>query len=276
MNDTRRASQSNPSIENTFAALRQRKRIALMPFIPAGYPDLETTAAALPALQQAGADLIEIGFPFSDPIADGPTVQESFTVALSKKLRIADVFESVASARKHVTMPLVSMVSYSIVYRYNLERFLNDAKNAGFDGLIVPDLPPPEAQNVTEKVRAAGLDTILLIAPTTAPERRAEVARLCSGFVYYLSVAGITGERDKLPPDLEANLRQLRTITRTPICVGFGVSKPQHVAQLSGLADGAIVGSAIVRRMQQHAHEGPSGIAAAVEDYCRELLSQVQ
>lgn len=264
------------TLAQTFADLRARKQIGLLPFIPAGYPDLATTTALLPALEHAGASAIEIGIPFSDPIADGPVVQGAFTAALAKKLRLADVFATIAAVRDQVSIPLIAMVSYSIVYRYNLERFLNDAKNAGFDGLIVPDLPPPEAQNVTDKVRAAGLDTILLIAPTTAPERRAEVARLCSGFVYYLSVAGITGERDKLPPDLEANLRQLRTITRTPICVGFGVSKPQHVAQLSGLADGAIVGSAIVRRMQQHAHEGPSGIAAAVEDYCRELLSQVQ
>jgi tryptophan synthase alpha chain len=262
------------SVRDAFANLNGR--IGLLPFIPAGYPDLATTREILPALQRGGASAIEIGIPFSDPIADGPVIQEAFTAALAKKVRITDVFATIASVRDQLSIPLIAMVSYSIVFRYNLERFLKEAKTAGFDGLILPDLPPPEAQNVTDKVRAAGLDTILLIAPTTAPERRAEVARLCSGFVYYLSVAGITGERDKLPADLQANLRQLRTITRTPVCVGFGVSKPQHVAQLSGLADGAIVGSAIVRRMQQHAQEGPAGIAAAVERYCRELISPVR
>jgi tryptophan synthase alpha chain len=262
------------SVRDAFANLNGR--IGLFPFIPVGYPDLQTTRELIPAIQRAGASAIEIGIPFSDPIADGPVVQEAFTAALAKKLRLADVFATIAAVRDQVSIPLIAMVSYSIVFRYDLDRFLKEAKSAGFDGLIIPDLPPPEAQKVTDKVRAAGLDTILLVAPTTAPERRAEVARLCSGFVYYLSVAGTTGERDKLPADLEANLRQLRTITRTPVCVGFGVSKPQHVAQLNGLADGAIVGSAIVRRMQQHAREGPTGIAAAAETLCRELLSRVQ
>ena len=262
------------SVRDAFANLNGR--IGLFPFIPVGYPDLQTTRELIPAIQRAGASAIEIGIPFSDPIADGPVVQEAFTAALAKKLRLADVFATIAAVRDQVSIPLIAMVSYSIVFRYNLDRFLADAKRAGFDGLIIPDLPPPEAQNVTDKVRAAGLDTILLIAPTTAPERRAEVARLCSGFIYYLSVSGITGERDKLPPDLESNLRQLRTITRTPLCVGFGVSKPEHVAQLSGLADGAIVGSGVVRQIQQHAAKDPSGIAAAVESYCRELLSQVR
>src|SRR5689334_9653776 len=166
------------SIAETFAALRARGQIALMPFIPAGYPDLETTAAALPAIEAAGANLVEVGFPFSDPIADGPVVQESFTVALSKKLKIADVFETVARARPTVSIPLVSMVSYSIVFRYGVDRFVSLAKQAGFDGLILPDLPPPEAQSICDKVRAGGLDTILLVAPTTTPQRRAEIARL--------------------------------------------------------------------------------------------------
>jgi tryptophan synthase alpha chain len=262
------------SIREAFASLGGR--IGLLPFIPAGYPDLATMRLVLPALERGGAAAVEIGIPFSDPIADGPVIQEAFTAALAKKVRLADVFATVATVRGQVSIPLIAMVSYSIVFRYGLERFLKEAKEAGFDGLILPDLPPPEAQVVAGKVRDAGLDTILLVAPTTAPERRAEVARLCSGFVYYLSVAGTTGERDKLPADLEANLRQLRTITRTPVCVGFGVSNPQHVKQLNGLADGAIVGSAVVRRMQKHLEEGAAGIAAAVEDYCRELLSQVQ
>ena len=135
---------SRRSIAQTFASLRDGGRIALMPFIPAGYPDLATTEAALPAMEAAGANLFEVGFPFSDPIADGPTVQESFTVALSKKLKIADVFESIARARPNVSVPLVSMVSYSIVYRYGLERFVAAAQQAGLDGLILPDLPPPE------------------------------------------------------------------------------------------------------------------------------------
>src|SRR5687767_14125404 len=136
------------TIRETFDALRARGEIALLPFIPAGYPDLATTLATLPALEAAGADGFEIGFPFSDPIADGPTVQEAFTAALSTKLKVADVFETIATAQSRVSIPLVSMLSYSIVFRYGVERFASSAKQAGFDGLILPDLPPPEAQRI--------------------------------------------------------------------------------------------------------------------------------
>ena len=247
-----------------------------MPFIPAGYPDLDTTAACLPALGQSGGDIIEVGFPFSDPIADGPTVQESFTVALSKKLRIADVFDTIASVRARTSSRLVSMVSYSIVYRYGVDRFVATAKQAGFDGLILPDLPPPEAEAICDRVRSGGLDTILLVAPTTTPKRREEIARLSSGFIYYLSVSGITGERDKLPADLVDNVRQLKGLTDRPVCVGFGISKPEHVAQLQGVADGAIVGSSYVKRMKQHLTAGPEVLAREVAGLTRELLSTVR
>lgn len=262
------------SLAQVFANLKAKGRIGLLPFVPAGYPDLATTKLVLPALEQAGASAIEIGFPFSDPIADGPTIQEAFTAALSKKLKLADILAAVAEARPKLSVPLISMVSYSIVYRYGAKRFFKDAHDAGFDGLILPDLPPPEAQNICAQVRAAGLDTILLVAPTTTAERRREIAGLCSGFVYYLSISGITGARDRLPADLEQNLKQLREITHVPLCVGFGISKAEHLVQLTGLADGAIVGSAIVKCMKQHELEGPEAIARAVADYCRQILGR--
>ena len=243
-----------------------------MPFVPAGYPDLATTVAVPPALERGGASLIEVGFPFSDPIADGPTIAEAFTEALAKGIKVQHVFEAVREARPAVSIPLVAMVSFSIVYRYGVERFCREAKEAGFDGLILPDLPPPEAQRFCDTVRSAGLETVLLVAPTTSAIRRREIARLSSGFIYYLSVSGITGERDKLPADLEANIRDLKALDGPPVCVGFGISKPEHVAQLRGVADGAIVGSAVVRQMRQHLADGPAGMAAAVEVYCRSLL----
>ena len=264
------------SIAQAFADLKQRGQIAFMPFLPAGYPDLETTIATLPALEAAGANIIEVGIPFSDPIADGPTIQASFTAALAKKLKLADVFATIKTARPTVSIPLVAMVSFSIVYRYGLDRFLTAAKDAGFNGLILPDLPPPEAQNIVDKVRAAGLDTILLVAPTTTAQRRKEIGRLSSGFVYYLSVTGITGERDQLPPELADGVRNMKSLTDRPVCVGFGISLPRHVAQLKGVADGAIVGSAVVKRMTQHLDGGPSGIAEAVGAYCRDLLRDVR
>lgn len=276
MPDVAETATARRSIADTFAQLRAKKQIAFMPFVPAGYPDLETTLATLPALEAAGANIIEIGIPFSDPIADGPTIQASFTAALAKKLKLADVFATITKARPTVSVPLVAMVSYSIVYRYGIDRFCAAAKAAGFDGLILPDLPPPEAQAIVGKVQAAGLDTILLVAPTTTPERRREIGKLSSGFVYYLSVAGITGERDQLPPELADGVRNMKSLTDRPVCVGFGISLPQHVAQLNGVADGAIVGSAVVKRMKQHESEGARGIANAVSAYCRDLLKDVR
>lgn len=268
------------NIGQVFASLRADRgaaagapRIGLVPFIPAGYPDLETTLTALPAMEQAGACAIEIGLPFSDPIADGPVIQEAYVAALAKKIRVADVFATVAAARLRVNVPLVAMVSYSVVYRLGLNRFVKEAKSAGFDGLILPDLPPPEAQGVSDAVRAGGLDTILLVAPTTTTARRREIARLSSGFVYYLSVSGITGERDQLPPDLEKNVRELKELTDRPICVGFGISKARHVRQLAGIADGAIVGSGVVRRMRANQEKPPDQIASEIAAYVRELLS---
>ncbi|HLL87855.1 MAG TPA: tryptophan synthase subunit alpha [Tepidisphaeraceae bacterium] len=261
------------SIAETFAALRERGRIGLMPFVAAGFPDLPTTAATMSAIEAAGAHLIEVGTPFSDPIADGPTIQEAFVDALAKKVRVDDVLAMVAERRPRLALPLVSMLSYSIVFRYGLQRYLTNAKQAGFDALILPDLPPPEAQRVCDQVRSAGLDTVLLVAPTTTVARRKEIAKLSSGFIYYLSVSGITGERNALPADLEAGVRQMRELTDRPVCVGFGISQAKHVRQLTGVADGAIVGSAIVKRMRQHQAGGPGAVASAVGAYCRELLT---
>ena len=267
---------SRRSISQTFEALRPAGRIALIPFIPAGYPDVATTTAALPALEAGGANLIEIGFPFTDPIADGPTIQEAFTFALERKLKIADTLAAVAAARPQVSVPLVAMVSYSIVYRYGVPRFVADAKAAGFDGLILPDLPPPEAERVCDQVRTGGLETTLLVAPTTSAERRAEIARLSSGFVYYLSVSGITGERDQLPADLADNVRQLKELTDRPVCVGFGIHRSSQVAQLQIVADGAIVGTAYVRRMKPHVADGAARIASVIRQYTHELLKEAR
>ena len=265
------------SIGQTFGDLRQRGQIGLVAFIPAGYPDVATTAAALPALEAGGADVIEIGFPFSDPIADGPTIQAAFTEALGHGLKVEQIFMAVASVRSKVSIPLVAMVSYSIVFRYGVEKFVSSAKAAGFNGLILPDLPPPEAQRICDIVKAGGLDTILLVAPTTSAKRREEIAKLCSGFVYYLSVSGITGERDQLPADLAQNVQQLRGLTDRPVCVGFGIHRPGQVKQLQGIADGVIVGSAFAKRMQPGEGRGtPDDIAAGLQRYAKELMSEVR
>jgi tryptophan synthase alpha chain len=259
------------SIAQSFAALRG-KGIGLVPFVPAGFPDLAATPQVIRAMDRAGVTAIEIGFPFSDPIADGPTIQQAFTAALARKLKIADIFESVKAPAREISAPLLAMVSYSLIFRYGPDRFLADARSAGFAGLIIPDLPPPQAQETCEKIRAAGLDTVLLIAPTTAPQRRQQIVGLCSGFVYYISISGITGARTDLPPDLTENIRQLKSLTDRPICVGFGISTRQHMIALNNIADGAIVGSAIVKRMTDSAASGPQAIAQTVQQYCQELL----
>jgi tryptophan synthase alpha chain len=260
-------------ISESFA--RQRgKGPALVPFLPAGYPDLKTTQALIQELDSISPATIEIGFPFSDPVADGPVIQQAFTEALQKKIKVADTFAAIQEIAGKISTPLVAMVSYSIVFRYGVARFSGEARAAGFSGLIVPDLPPPEADAVCSQIRAAGLDTILLIAPTTESHRRAEIVRLCSGFVYYLSLSGITGERADLPPDVAANVQQIKTLTNLPVCVGFGISKPQHMQSLAGVADGAIVGSAIVRLIAQTTPNTPQSIAEAVGKYCRELISR--
>jgi tryptophan synthase alpha chain len=262
-----------PTLSASILRAKQERGIALMPFIAAGFPDLESSLKLLPALEAAGAAAVEVGFPFSDPIADGPTIQEAFTLALEKKIHVDDIFAGVEKASATITMPLVAMVSYSIVFRYGVERFAKRAKSAGFAGLIIPDLPPPEADKVCKIVQSAGLDTVLLVSPSTPPHRRAEIAKLSSGFVYYLSFAGITGERNELPAGVEENIRQLKGLTDRPICIGFGISKPEHVRQLTGIADGAIVGSAVVRRIKEGLHLPQDQMIKAVSDYCRSLLS---
>ncbi len=253
--------------------------MGLVPFVAGGFPELLALGPVLEAMgseenARIGVAAIEVGFPFSDPIADGPTIQAAFTEALAAGVTVADIFTNVASVRDRVHVPLVAMVSYSIVYRWGVERFCWEARAAGFGGLIVPDLPPPEAEAVCDRVRSEGLDTVLLVAPTTRPERRREIAKLCSGFVYYLSVSGITGQRDGLPADLDANVAGLREMTDKPICVGFGIHQSRQVSDLSRVADGAIVGSAIVKRMGENRAAGPAAVAGAVGEYCRQLLGQ--
>jgi tryptophan synthase alpha chain len=241
----------NP-IDTLFQRLRREGRKAFIPFLTAGDPDPATTARLVPELDAAGADLIELGFPFSDPIADGPVVQASYTRALGRGLKLDQVFACAREAAAHLgETPLVGMVSYSLIHRRGPETFIDQARAAGFSGAIVPDLPAEEAEPLARLAAARDFNLILLVTPTTTPERAARIAQLASGFLYCVSIAGITGERDRIPPALLDQLRWLRTQTDLPLCVGFGVSKPEHVRTLREVADGVIVGSALVRRLEQ-------------------------
>jgi tryptophan synthase alpha chain len=238
----------NP-IDQLFARLKADRKKAFIPFITAGDPDLDTTAKLIREAARRGASLIEIGFPYSDPIADGSVIQASYTRALGKGVTLDAIFGAMRTLNE-IKVPLVAMVSYSLVHHRGPERFVADAKAAGFSGAIVPDLPVDEADDLAKLAAQHDFKLILLVTPTTPRERAAKIAQLSTGFLYCVSVVGITGERSQLPPDLLEQLRWLRTQTTLPMCVGFGISTPDHVRTLRASADGVIVGSALVRKLE--------------------------
>jgi tryptophan synthase alpha chain len=245
-------------IDSLFQRLRSEKRKAFIPFVTAGDPDLNATVQLVQPLADCGASLIEVGFPYSDPIADGSVIQASYTRALSRCLRIDDVFRCVRQladdpALRSRQVPLVAMVSYSLVQHRGPERFLAQAQAAGLSGAIVPDLPVEESADLAGMAAARDFKLIQLVTPTTPRERAVRIAKASTGFLYCVSVTGITGERERLPDALIEQLTWLRQQTELPLCVGFGVSKPAHVQMLRPVADGVIVGSALVRRMAEAA-----------------------
>ena len=239
-------------IDQIFADLSASGAKALMPFITAGDGGLDTTAAVLPALQAGGASICEVGIPFSDPVADGPVIQASMTRALDQQTCVQDIFSTIADLRGQLSLGLVAMVSYSIVYRLGLDRFMDDAAAAGFDGFIFPDLPLDEADQAVAAAAQRSLILSMLIAPTTPIERARKIAAASTGFVYVVSRRGITGESKALPPDLPDRLENLREVTDCPMAVGFGISDAQQVREVVSIADAAIVGSAMVRRIHEH------------------------
>jgi len=255
----------NP-IDALFQQLRSQGRKAFMPFVTAGDPDVDFTRELIPAVAEAGANLIEVGFPFSDPIADGPVIQASYTRALDKQLKLADVFSAVSdvTGRPGWTTPLVAMASYSLLFKKGPSRFIEQARASGLSGAVVPDLPVEEAEDLSKLAADRDFKLILLVTPTTSPARAEKVVKACSGFVYVVSVVGITGERDRLPVQLSEQIARLRRMTNLPLCVGFGVSKTEHVRGLKDLADGVIVGSALVKKLEAAA--SPPGRAKSLSD----------
>jgi len=258
-------------IDQIFSDLRCAQRGGLMPFITAGDPDLASTGRLLPELERAGASICEVGIPFSDPIADGPVIQESMNHALVSGFKVEALFDLIAQVRPTLGLGLVAMVSYSIVHRVGLKPFVKRAAGAGFDGFIFPDLPVEEADDARRVTAEHGTILSLLISPTTPIERAKRIAAASSGFVYLLARSGITGERDDLPAELGQRIAALRTATDLPIAVGFGISKPEHVAGVCAAADAAIVGSALVRRVARQRDAGTDAAVAAGAAFVREL-----
>jgi tryptophan synthase alpha chain len=262
------------TISQVFRNCVAHQRMAFMPFVTAGDPDTSATAEVLKALRDAGVDMIELGFPYSDPIADGPVIQASYTRALQNGITVDQIFAMMQSLKNEGLPPVLAMVSYAIIFRHGIQRFATEAAKSGFSGLIIPDLPADEADDMATAAKACGLDLIQLIAPTTTAERTSQILAASTGFLYCISVAGTTGVRNELPVELTSQLKSLRKMSDLPLAVGFGISGPDQVPALAGVADGVIVGSAIVRRIAEASD--PAAAAGAVKRFAEAMVGAVK
>jgi tryptophan synthase alpha chain len=261
------------AVDDLFQRLRQRGEKALMPFVTAGDPDLDFTRDVLRRLAQHHCHLFEVGIPYSDPIADGPVIQASYTRALASGTKLPRIWEMLGELGDEVAAPRVAMASYAIIHRVGLERFVEQALAAGLSGVIVPDLLVEEADRMAQVCSKLDFNLIQLVTPTTPRERALRIAASSTGFLYYVSVTGITGERSQLAPEVMANVEWLRQRTTLPICIGFGISQPEHVRLLSPVADGLIVGSAFVRRVAGAATRPRHEVLDEVAEFADELLA---
>jgi len=260
-------------IEQTFERLKRRRQAALIPFIMAGDPDLKTTEALAVRMAEGGADIIELGVPYSDPLADGPTIQAASQRALQNGVNLKSIF-SLARKLQGIASPLVLMTYFNPIFRYGLQAFASGCQKSGIVGVIVPDLPPEEAGAWIEEARKVELDTIFLAAPTSPEERVRLVSKVSRGFIYYVSVTGVTGVRGDLPEELASAVRQIKERSRKPVAVGFGISTPEQAKEVSGFADGVIVGSAIVKIIEE---EGKNDkLAKRVGDFIASLADAME
>lgn len=256
-------------IDKVFIGLRQRKQTGLIPYIMAGYPDIETTDRLIIEFDRIGADIIELGVPFSDPIADGPVIQAASEHALQNNISLRQIIAHVKNLRADIELPVVLMSYYNVIYAYGIDKFVNDATSAGIDGVIVPDLPPEEARILEEAAADMDMCCIFLLAPTSTLQRIKLVNEHSTGFIYYVSVTGTTGMREQLADTLKQHILQVRSVTTKPVGVGFGISTPEHVSQISLIADAAIVGSAIISRITKYI--GSSELIEQVTQFVSEL-----
>ena len=255
---------------DAFAQCKAESRRAVSPFVTAGDPDGKSTAAILDSICTAGATCCELGVPYSDPIADGPVIQASYTRALHAGMTLTKMFDIVSSFSKSHSMPLLAMASYSLIYRNGIKTFVKRGQESGLAGFVVPDLPLEESNELDTQCRLAGLALVRLVTPTTPPERAREIARRSTGFLYCVSVAGVTGERTALPENLLERIQWLREESDVPILVGFGISTAEQAKEVAAVADGVIVGSAVVRCIERA--ESGTSMADAAGDFVRELV----
>ena len=260
-------------IAEMFAEAAAGRRSRLLPYLTSGFPDRSATAALIRRADRAGVVAVEVGVPFSDSIADGPVIQNSFYEALAGGHRVEHAFELAGEVRAEVSCALITMVSYSIVHRCGPDLYFRRAVEAGYDGIILPDVPVEEAAPCAQLAGEHGLAFIGLIAPSTPPERGEGIAKLTTGFLYRMAVAGTTGERDELPEGLAEEVGELRRRNGLPVCVGFGISRPEQVETVCRWADGAIVGSAVVRRIGQAVEAGDDEATEVVGTFIDSLAA---
>lgn len=239
-------------INKTFTTLRQKNETALIPFLTAGDPDMATTAQLIRALADNGADLIELGVPFSDPMADGPTIQAASERALAAGATLDKVLQLVKLVRQDCQVPLVLMGYYNPIFRYGVERFAADAAAAGVDGVLLVDLPPEQTEEISPALQAAGIDMITLLAPTTPRERMQRLAAAAQGYLYYVSMTGVTGTAAISPADIRVAVEDLKAMTEVPVGVGFGISTVEDARAVGAFADGVVVGSALVKIIAEY------------------------
>ncbi|KAM3092832.1 tryptophan synthase subunit alpha [Phormidesmis sp. 146-12] len=261
------------SVSQCFDRLRDQAQCALIPFITAGDPDLETTAKALRILDRCGADLIELGVPYSDPLADGPVIQAAATRALERGTRLDDVLAMVKNVAPTIRAPLILFTYYNPILNRGIDRFLQDSSAVGVKGLVVPDLPLEEADSLLKPAIAHGIEVILLVAPTSPQERIAAIAQQSQGFVYLVSTTGVTGMRSQMQTRVKDLLLELRQVTDKPIGVGFGISQPDQAHQIMEWgSDAVIVGSAFVKRLSEGT---PAEGLRAIEEFCQSLRAAI-
>ncbi|MBU4343203.1 MAG: tryptophan synthase subunit alpha [Candidatus Omnitrophica bacterium] len=239
-------------IDKKFKELKKRRKKAFVAFIMAGDPSIAITKKLVFELERQGADIIELGVAFSDPLADGPAIQRSSERALKKKVNLDVVCRLVKEIRQKTQIPIAFLTYYNLLYHYGLERFAEKAKSSGVDGVIVPDLPPEESGELRRIAKKKGFSLIHLLAPTSSRQRIKMIANTSTGFIYYVSLTGTTGVRKELPKELSSSLRLIKRLTKKPVCVGFGISTPQQVKAVSRLTDGVIVGSAIIKMIEKN------------------------
>jgi tryptophan synthase alpha chain len=268
------ATSNSTRISKKFAELRESGELGIVAYITAGDPTLDATHKFVLALAEAGADVVELGIPFSDPLADGPTIQRASERALKAHTTLAQVIDLVREIRKSSEVPIVLFSYYNPVLQMGLEKFASSAATAGADGVLITDLTPEESDDYRQILAAHHLDTIFLGAPTSTDERLGKIAAVSSGFLYLISRTGVTGAKDALPDDLPALLRRARKVTQLPIAVGFGISLPGHVSVLGGLADAAVVGSALVSEIENATTANPS--PAAIDAATTALAARIR